>query len=245
MKRANFKIAGLIGLALACMLSLAGCGPQPKPYGDEEQLFLPGSRRMVWAVAPTLNFSGQSEVDPLLQSDLVFAQLQQTEGLTVIPVDKVVEVYASLKIEKVESEQQALAVCDLLGCDGLVVPTVTAFDPYNPPKFGGSLQLFYKPRSYKRGPELDVRALEDSPTAGNLTPIEKPKALLQVVRFFDAADGTVRDRIKEFSAGRSDPNGPLGEREIMLSMDRYCGFCYHEMLIELFGNLYAQTSASE
>jgi hypothetical protein len=242
MKPAQFKLAALC-LAMALIALAGGCASKPKPYGDEEQLFLPGTGRMVWAVAPTLNISGQSQIDPLLQSDLLFQQLQQTEGLTVIPVDKVVEVYSSLKIEKIESEQQALTVCNLLGCDALIVPTITAFDPYDPPKFGGSLQLFTKPQSYKGAPRLDVHQLELSPAQGNLDPIEQPKALLQVVRLFDAADGTVRDRVKEFAAGRSDPNGPLGEREIVLSMDRYCGFCYHELLIELFGNLNAQSSA--
>jgi len=118
-----------------------GCSSQ-KPYGEEEQLFLPGTHRQVWAVAPAINLSGQSQIDPLLQSDLVYQELQKVRGLTVIPVDRVVEVYASLKIDKVQSERQAYDICRLLGCDGLVVPTVTAYDPYDPPKFGASVQLF-------------------------------------------------------------------------------------------------------
>jgi hypothetical protein len=127
---------------------MAGCASShPKPYGLEGQLNLPGTKRLVWAVAPTVNISGVSQVDPLLNSDLVYREMQQVHGLTMIPVDRVVEVYASLKIDKVESERQAYAVCDLLGCDGLIVPTITAYDPYDPPKLGASLQLFARPTS--------------------------------------------------------------------------------------------------
>ena len=69
-------------------------------------------------------------------------------GLTVVPVNRVAEVYASLRIEKVQSAEQAAIVCDLLGCDALVVPTMTAYDPYNPPKMGASLQVFRRPGEY-------------------------------------------------------------------------------------------------
>jgi len=55
---------------------------------------------------PTVNISGVSQVDPLLHSDLVFQEMQQVHGLTIIPVDRVVEVYATLKIDKVESQSQ-------------------------------------------------------------------------------------------------------------------------------------------
>src|SRR5438270_3549368 len=129
----NVKCALAIVVLLVVAASLPGCSGQ-KPYGVETELYLPAKKRQVWAVAPVINLSGQKDVDPLLQADLVFAQLQQVHGLTVVPVNRVVEVYAGLRIEKVQTPEQAALVCDLLGCDALVVPTVTEFDPYNPPK---------------------------------------------------------------------------------------------------------------
>ena len=209
-----------------------------KPYGDEKQAFLPGTQRQVWAIAPTINISGQEQVDPLIQSDLVYQELQKVHGLTVIPVDRVVEVYASLKIDKVQSEQQAYDICKLLGCDGLVIPTVTAYDPYDPPKFGASLQLFVKPGTFARMPKIDPHQLEESPTTMAM-PAKMPEArnMAQVVEMYDASDGTVRDAVKRYAAGRTDPNGPLGESEITLSMDRYCAFGYHQLLGELLGDL--------
>lgn len=232
----------LIAAALAIGV-LSGCDSLPdfitkKPYGQESQAFLPGTHRQVWAIAPTINISGQEQVDPLIQSDLVYQELQKVHGLTVIPVDRVVEVYASLKIDKVQSEKQALEICKLLGCDGLVIPTVTAYDPYAPPKFGASLQLFVKEGTFARLPPVDPHELERSPTTVAM-PQAMPEAknMAQVVEIYDASDGTVRDAVKRYAQGRTDPNGVLGTDEITLSMDRYCAFGYHELLNELLINL--------
>jgi hypothetical protein len=225
------------GLMALTWLALAlGCSSQ-KPYGEEEQLFLPGTHRQVWAVAPAINLSGQSQVDPLLQSDLVYQELQKVRGLTVIPVDRVVEVYASLKIDKVQSEKQAYDICRLLGCDGLVVPTVTAYDPYDPPKFGASIQLFVRPGTFDRLPKLDPRALERSATATAPAAMPETHNMAQVVEMYDASDGTVLEAVKAYAKGRTDPNKPLGIDEVTVCMDRYCAFGYHELLSELLDNL--------
>jgi len=137
-----------IVVSFATLAVVGGCSQHVPQYGTERQLTLWTARRQVWAIAPAVNLSGQNNVDPLLQADLVYEQLQAVRGLTVIPVNRVAQVYASLKLEKVDTAEQAAVVCDLLGCDGLIVPTVTDFDPYSPPKFGGSLQLFGKPRGF-------------------------------------------------------------------------------------------------
>jgi hypothetical protein len=233
MKKLRFGV-----LAVAWLWIGVGCAAwHEKPYGEEQQLFLPGEHRQIWAIAPAINISGESQIDPLLQSDLVYQEMQKIHGLTVIPVDRVVEVYVSLKIDKIQNEQQAYAICKALGCDGLVVPTVTAYDPYDPPKFGASLQLFTKPGTFGRMPKLDLHALEQSATTTALPPMPETHNMAQVVEIYDASDGTVRARVSAYSEGRTDPNGPLGVNEITESMDRYCAFGYHELLNELLGNL--------
>src|SRR4051794_34345956 len=123
-KHMTRRIRTFVGLAFVVALALTGCSQHEPQYGTEVRLGLPGLKRQTWAVAPTVDLSGEN-VDPLLQSDIVFNQLQQVHGLTVIPVNRVVEVYASLKIAQLQSEEQAAVVCDLLGCDGLIVPTIT------------------------------------------------------------------------------------------------------------------------
>jgi hypothetical protein len=50
---------------------------------------------------------------------------------------------------------------------------------------------------------------------------------------FDAANGTVRDSLLAYAMGRHDPIGPLGAKEYLVSMERYCGFVYHQLIGEL------------
>src|SRR3954469_14982313 len=93
--------------SLACLLMIGGCSMfQKEQYGTEQMLFLPGKVKAVWAVAPAINLSGQDAVEPLLQADLLYSQLQQVHGVTVIPVNRVVEVYVSLRIDKIQTPEQ-------------------------------------------------------------------------------------------------------------------------------------------
>lgn len=210
-----------------------GCVEKTLPYGYERQLVLPAADRQIWAVAPAVNLSGQAQVDELIHADLLFQQVQQVQGITAIPVNRVKEVYASLRIEKVQSVEQAALVCDLLGCDGLIVPTVTIYDPYNPPKFGAALHLFRSAGSMARPAALDVRELARRATPGPNESLPRRSPFEQAVGMFDASNGTVRDALLAYADGRHDPVGPLGSKEYFVSMDRFAGFAYHSLLREL------------
>jgi hypothetical protein len=228
--------------ALMLLLTAAACIPcgcvQKTPeYGHEVPLIVPGNRGEVWAIAPAINLSGQREVDPLLQSDILYQQLQEVRGLTVLPVDKVVEAYVGLKIQKVQSPEQASQVCEALGCDALVVATVTAYDPYDPPKFGGSLAVFHRSATTHKVQNVDPRDLarEAAPPAPDAPPsIAGNPNVAQAVGMFDANNGSVRDALFGYAKGRNDPVGPLGQREYLVSMDRYTGFAYHTLIEQLF-----------
>ena len=231
--KSSWRIVAAMAAAVAV---LAGCQGS-KPYGKEAQVYLPGDHRLVWAVAPAVNVSGQ-DVDPLLQADDLYEQLQQVHGLTVVPVNRVAQVFAALAIARVQSPEQATLVCEQLGCDALVVPTVTIYDPYDPPKFGASLQVFRKGQRSAL-PNVDAYALSRAATPPPGAPLPPPQqaAFRQSVGMFDAANGTVRLRLTDYAKGRQDPVGPLGEREYLLNMDRYCGFVYHELIVDLIGSI--------
>jgi len=222
-------------ILLVCTQGLSGCRQTESQYGTEAQLALPTSAGQVWAVAPAVDLSGQREVDPILQADLLYQQLQTVRGITAVPVNRTAEVYASLGIVRVQSEDEAALVCEMLGCDGLVVPTVTAYDPYNPPKFGASLQLF------RAGAAANVARVDPREMTRRAAPPPEDEALpppgagsyRQAVGMFDAANGSVRDALLAYAAGRTDPLGPMGAKEYLASMDRYCGFVYHELIARL------------
>ena len=216
--------------AAAALCLAAGC-VQPK-YGVERQQTFYGGQHPVWAVAPAVNISGERNVDPILQADLLFQQLQAVNNLTVIPVDRVVQVYAALRIDRVQSPEQAALVCEQLGCDALVVPTITIYDPYNPPKLSASLALL--PRTPgPAAPHVDARQLarEATPTEDQALPQRPP--FVQVVGMYDSVNGSVHQAVLDYAAGRHDPGQPLGPDEYFVNMDRYCGFVYHMLTGQL------------
>lgn len=227
--RSIWKFGILTGLVL---ISLACSGRKdPPPYGVEEGLYLPAVQRQVWAVAPVINQSGVKEVDPFLQADLLYNQLQQVAGLTVIPVNRVADVYNAMRIDRIKSEEQAKIVCDLLGADAVLIATVTMYDPYDPPKMGVSLTLVRR-GDYRIPSSVDPRLLARAaaPTTQKIDPTED---LMQVVDQFDASNGSVRNRLQIFANGRNDPASPMGARIYLLEMDRYAQFVYHSLLGEL------------
>lgn len=220
-------------LLLVTLAPLAGCKDKKQPYGTEMQLVLATQRGQTWAIAPALNLSGQREVDPLLQADLVYEKLQAVRGVTVIPVNRVIEVYASLRIEQIESAEQAALVCDLLGCDALVIPTVTSYDPYDPPRFGGSLQLFRKPGTFARDVNIDPREMARMGAPGVTESLPPQPEFIQAVGMFDAANGSVREALAGYASGRHEPGGPMGNRQYLLEMDRFVGFVWHSLITDL------------
>lgn len=214
--------------------ALIGCGKSAPDYGVEQSLRLPGNLRQVWAVAPVINDSGQKNVDPILQADLIYQQLQQVEGLTVIPVNRVVEIYTSLRLEKVQSAEQAAIVCELLGADALLIGTVTIYDPYDPPKMAASLTLI--PRGgYQRPINVDIRELVRRATPATMSASTAGAGFAQVVGMFDAANGSVRAEVTRYAQGRSDPSGPYQARLYLIEMDRYGGFVYNRLIGQLLG----------
>jgi hypothetical protein len=225
-------------IVIVSSVTTSGCVERQPQYGQERIKHLPTKRRQVWAIAPVINLSGEQGVDPFLQADLVFQQLQQVQGVTVLPVNRVAEVYATLKIPQVSSPEQASLVCDLLQCDGLVVASVTIFDPYNPPKLGGAVQLFMKPRSYNRPIDVDPRELarRSTPKEVDATPALTNGSTVQVVGLYDGANGSVREAIRRYASGRNDPVGPLGEKEYLVHMDRFCGFAYSDLIERLIAS---------
>ena len=238
LKTGRFARMAIAGLIIAVSgLSGAGCSHSPPPYCLERPLAMPGMRRQTWAVAPVLNLSGEKSVDPILQADLLFQQLQQVQGLTVIPVNRTAEAMAALKWEKVQSEQEASTLCGLLGCDGLIVATVTAYDPYNPPKLGAALQLFRRQESAARpAAVMSPREMARQASLPRPTTMASGGNLVQVVGMYDAQNGSVRAAVLRYAQGRNDPQGPYAANEYLVSMDRYTGFVYHVLIADLLNS---------
>lgn len=246
--------AGLIPLALALPATVGGC-LQSNSYGVEERLALPAARAQVWAVAPATNLSGEAGIDPLLQADLLFAQLQTVRGIRAVPVNRVAEAYAGLRISGIASAEDAQAVCLAVGADALIVPSITLYDPYDPPRVGASIQVFAADGTRLQGGELPGAvaarqamrtATDDAVTARWQMdrPIAASGDFLQQAGVFDASHGSVRGAALRWSAGRSDIDGPAGGREVFLVADRYTSFVYHALLGRLMDELAQRRTAA-
>lgn len=232
--------------AIAFALLATSCGSSNGPYGRENTVSIATVRPQVWAVAPVINMSGQRSVDPLLQADNFYRQLQEIKGLTVIPVDRVVSVYAALGLIRVESVDQAALVCEQLGADALVVPTVTQWEPYNPPKMGASVQVFQR-GSYVRPRDVDPRELvrQMAPAPNAQKPDSGQSGYFQSAGMFDAANGSVRESALQYAAGRADPVGPYGSHEIFVDSDKYAAFAYRRLTEAVLDQMYRQVLTPE
>ena len=61
------------------------------------------------------------------------------------------------------------------------------------------------------------------------------QAVISLEQARDAAPGhgSVREALLGYAKGRNDPLGPMGAKEYLVSMDRYCGFVYQSLTGEL------------
>ena len=48
--------------------------------------------------------------------------------------------------------------------------------------------------------------------------------------------GSVRSALFRYAQGRHDPIGPMGAKEYLVSMDRYCGFVYHVLIADMLNS---------
>jgi len=96
---------------------------------------------VLWAVAPLTNESGVTLLDSAAISDAVILASQQIEGVRCLPLNRVIAEMRALNMPVVRSPLEAAALSERLGVNGLIVGTITDYDPYDPPRLGLSLVL--------------------------------------------------------------------------------------------------------
>jgi hypothetical protein len=185
-------------------------------------------------VAPFRNESGTSIVDPAVFADHVTQQIQQAPGITIVPVNRVIAAMDAMDMTTVNSLDGAMKLMGTLGVDGLLVGTITAWDPYEPPKIGAIMQLYAR-QLPGGGTALDSRELTQATTDENLpglTAYRQPVA--SASGHFDAANGAVLQRLRDYAHGRAPEDSAAGWRRYLLNMDLYSEFVSHELMRRLF-----------
>lgn len=137
-------------IALAAIGLLSGCATVQVGVTNP----IPGLTTV--AVAPFFNLSQEPEfvADGRRVALAYFAELQKVPGFQVIPVGVTEDVIKRNNLE-LSDPDDALRLCELLGCDAVVVGAITDYDPYYPPRMG--LQVsWYSPYEWQFVPGIPI-----------------------------------------------------------------------------------------
>lgn len=212
---------------LLVLILLAGCR-RGQNLAVNARLLSPYPQPVVWAVAPLNNETGTSVVDPLRVTDLLVKEVQQINGIDVVPLQRVLDAYRGMNIGDIQTPAEARSIARLVGADAVLIGSITAYDPYDPPVLGLTLELF------SRDTENESDGMQELSTAAsdrvmsdylsNSAPISIASAII------DSSDNGVRIDLQYFAEGRTDPNTALGWRRYMKSMDLYTEYVSHHLI---------------
>lgn len=210
---------------------LTGCAKAPELVAPEVLVspYDTAGADVLWAVVPLANESGTSTVDPLAVSDQLVAKITEVEGLAGVPMNRTLAAMRSLGMNAVRSGADARRLAETLGADGIIVGTITAYDPYNPPKIGLALALFAREPSatgVSTSESVEPRKLQRAYSEGGPVPGgpigERPAVV--VSEELEGANHAVQMSVKRYAEGRHSPTSALGWKRYLASMDLYTEF---------------------
>ena len=177
---------------------------------------------VVWAVVPVANESGTSAADELAITDKLVQSIREVNGITSLSTNRVITGLDALGLDTVRTPGEALTLAELLGADAIVVPVLTSWDPYDPPRVGIDADVYA--RSGVMGVPDDpmtpfdlARAVNDRP--GDSWDPARPVAVVSLE--LDGSNGAVRSDVRAFAEGRADPQSATGWRGYIRSMQRF------------------------
>lgn len=183
------------------------------------------------AITPVLNFSGQFDVDPVQAADLLASEFSQFDGITILPVNRVVAALAAEGRTQVESPAHALRVADAVGADAIVVAGITEYDAYTP-VVGLVVQMYAACPGTTPG--FDVVAASRMPWPTEVD--DQADALLpvgQIQRTYNASHDKVVKAVQRYAKPRSDEEHPYGWRQYLVVQKLFLRFCWHDAIVRL------------
>lgn len=222
------RMLALLGLALVALVMGCSRGPGLTPPSVLRSPYDASRGDVLFAVVPLRNESGTTVFRPDEVTDAVVRAASSVPGIRCLPLNRTIAEMRGLGLREITGPDDLRALAEAMGVDGLIVGTVTAYDPYDPPKFGLALALHAgTPAFYAGGPDLaELRgAVTDPqvPEASRFT--ESPVASVSDV--YDARNHGVQMEVKRYADGRMDPDAPRGWRTYLASMPLYTEFVAH------------------
>ena len=228
------QVASRILLALTISVAgLSSCTTRPGSSSLQHamQLHAPVGAPALWAVAPLANESGTTAVDRIHITDLLTEQLQQVRGINTVPVNRVLLAMQTLRIRSIATAEQASRVMNVLGIDGLVVGTITSWDPYQPPKLGLAVQLFTAMDEPARM-NVDPQSMRTATTEAPSTPTPA-QAMAQAAGIWDASNHHTLATLERYAQGRTRLNSAYGPDLHLVDMDLYTQFVAYQLVEKL------------
>ena len=208
-------------------LAMAGCAHKEAEVRVNNAFPTPATL----AVAPILNFSGDFNLDPIKTADLLASELTFVEGVTVLPVNRVIAVLAAQGKQQIESPAHALAVTEAVGADAIIVAGITEYDAYTP-IVGVAVQIYELQNPAVDGIDAVQAARQSEPIAVSLmAQAEMPIGQVQVV--YNAAHAHVTEAVQKYAALRSEGDQNLGWRQYLKVQTLFIRFCWHDALSRL------------
>jgi len=212
-------------MTLLCGVALAtGCETYRKPSVDRLQS--PYDRPRVFAVAPLRNESGSIHADGVTMADHLAYQIENATGIHTVPVNRVLAAMEGLGAGSINNPQQAVAIMSVLKVDGLIAGTITAYDPYDPPKLGVAVELFTTDRIDPLSGDAirNLSTAESSTQVGILPPLPQ-YPITRASGHFDAADPRTKELMRLYAANRgAEQYKHESWRRYRISMDLYSEF---------------------
>ena len=227
----------MLAVLLGCILiGCAGCNNTDK----RDRFNVPGvivapydttQGEVLWAVIPPMNESGVSSVREDEVGDHIVAAVQGIRGVRCLPINRTLAAMRETGIHQITSANEAIALANTLGVDGIIAGSITAYDPYDPPVLGLALALYSRPGAMQRGQQadLDSRALTMAYTDfGSFDGSRfSGDPINAVSQHLDGRNHEVLMELKRFAEGRSDSTSALRWRVYLASMDLYTQFVAH------------------
>jgi hypothetical protein len=219
--------AAALAVGAIALMTVSACAPK-ETLSPPDVLVAPYNAvhgDVLWAVAPLANESGASFVDTEMVADEIIHSIDQVRGLACLPLHRTLGAMRAHGMTSVATPQDARNLANALGVDGLIVGTITSYDPYDPPKLGLKLALF------ARNPGVETPALDPLKLQLSYTEFDRrlasqylTKPVATVSQHLDSANHEVQMELRRYATGRHEPEGPLGWKQIMASMDLYTQF---------------------
>jgi len=214
-------------------MSLAGCiGLQRR--GERLLNSLEGIDTIV--VAPMMNLSTNPHVDLIEVTNSFTSELQQVEGLTVVPIGRAYDYLAANGMATVGSPQEARALARAFKAQAVIVGAVTEYDPFNPPRMGLAIQL-YAAKAMQAAGDAQFDPVESS-RSGVPFPVgeelaDRPRD--QISRVFSGKNIEVEKLARRYARERLSDANPYGWRHFIVNQHEFQRLCSYSIIREMLG----------